>query len=40
VNGWATPFHLTGYRRHVKWPKDFNVMQGRSAEEFFVHWID
>lgn len=40
VNGWATPFHRTGYWRHVKWPKDFNVMQGRSAEEFFVHWID
>jgi microcin C transport system substrate-binding protein len=40
VNGWALPFHRTGYWRYVKWPKDFNVMQSRSAEEFFLHWID
>ena len=40
VNGWATPFHRTGSWRYIKWPKGFNVMQSRSAEEFFVHWID
>lgn len=40
VNGWALPFHRTGYWRYVKWPKDFNVMQSRSAEEMFLHWID
>ncbi len=40
VNGWALPFHRTGYWRHVKWPEGFNVMQSRSAEEFFLHWVD
>ncbi len=40
VNGWATPFYRTGYARYIKWPKDFNVAQSRSPEEFFLHWID
>lgn len=40
VNGWALPFYRIGYWRWVRWPKDFNVMTSRTAEEFFVHWID
>jgi microcin C transport system substrate-binding protein len=40
VNGWSLPFHRTGYWRHVKWPEGFNAMQGRNAEEFFLHWVD
>lgn len=40
VNGWALPFHRTAFWRYVKWPKGYNVMQSRSAEEFFLHWID
>ena len=40
VNGWAVPFHRTGYWRHVKWPEGFNGMQSRDAEELFLHWID
>ncbi|HRI82758.1 MAG TPA: hypothetical protein PLF88_10000, partial [Opitutaceae bacterium] len=40
VNGWALPFHRTGYWRHVKWPEGFNAMQSRNAEEFFLHWVD
>lgn len=40
VNGWALPFYRMAYWRWVKWPKDFNVMTSRHAEEFFVHWID
>ena len=40
VNGWALPFHRTGYWRHIKWPEGFNAMQSRNAEEFFLHWVD
>ncbi|MFO1450751.1 MAG: extracellular solute-binding protein [Opitutaceae bacterium] len=40
VNGWALPFYRTGYARYVKWPEGFNVAGSRTAEEFFVHWID
>jgi microcin C transport system substrate-binding protein len=40
VNGWALPFHRTGYWRYVKWPKEFNAAQSRTAEELFVHWLD
>lgn len=40
VNGWALPFYRVGYARYVKWPAAFNVASSRTAEEFFVHWID
>jgi len=40
VPGWAIPFYRLAYWQWVKWPKDFNVMTSRSAEEYFVHWID
>lgn len=40
VNGWAAPFHRTGYWRYVKWPEGFNAMQSRTAEEQFVFWLD
>ena len=40
VNGWMNPAYRGGYWRYVKWPKDFNVMQSRTQEEFFLHWID
>jgi microcin C transport system substrate-binding protein len=40
VPGWAIPFYRVAYWRWVKWPKDFNVMISRNAEEYFVHWID
>jgi len=40
VPGWAIPFYRLAYWQWVKWPKDFNVMISRSAEEYFVHWID
>ncbi len=40
VNGWQVPFYRGGFWRYVKWPKDFNPMQSRTMDEFFVHWID
>lgn len=40
VNGWALPFYRVGYARHIRWPASFNVAQSRTAEEFFLAWID
>ncbi|MEO7600459.1 MAG: extracellular solute-binding protein [Opitutus sp.] len=40
VNGFALPFWRLGYWRYVKWPAGFNVADSRSADEFFVQWID
>lgn len=40
VNGWATPFHRTGYWSYVRWPEGFNAMRSRTSEEFFLFWID
>jgi len=40
VPGWAVPFYRLAYWRWVKWPEGFNVMLSRTADEYFVHWID
>jgi microcin C transport system substrate-binding protein len=40
VNGWTMPFYRVGYARHIRWPAGFNVAQSRTAEEFFLSWID
>ncbi|MFO1449309.1 MAG: extracellular solute-binding protein [Opitutaceae bacterium] len=40
IPGWKLPFYRGAYWRHIKWPKGFNVMQSRTPEEYFVHWID
>lgn len=40
VNGWALPFYRVGYARHVRWPQGFNVAKSRTADEFFLSWID
>jgi microcin C transport system substrate-binding protein len=40
VNGWTMPFYRVGYARHIRWPAGFNAAQSRTAEEFFLSWID
>jgi microcin C transport system substrate-binding protein len=40
VNGWKLPFLWSAYRPWIKWPADFNPMQTRDFEEFWVMWID
>lgn len=40
VPGWALPFYRIAHWRYVKWPEGFNVMISRTADEYFVHWID
>ena len=40
IPGWKLPFYRGAYWRYIKWPASFNVRQSRTAEEYFVHWID
>ncbi len=40
IPGWALPFYRGGHWRYVHFPQDFNVAGSRTAEEFFVHWVD
>jgi microcin C transport system substrate-binding protein len=40
VNGWKEPFYWLAYRPWVKWPKDFDPVQSRDPEQFWLMWID
>jgi microcin C transport system substrate-binding protein len=40
VNGWKEPFYWVAYRPWVKWPKDFDPVQSRDPEQFWLMWID
>lgn len=38
--GFVMPTYRIGTWRWVGWPEDFNVRFSRSADEFYLHWID
>lgn len=40
VPGWKAPFWRIGAWRWMRFPKDGNVMQSRTADEFHLFWID
>lgn len=40
VPGWAQPYFRCAYWRWVRWPEGFNAMTARTADEFFLHWVD
>jgi len=40
VPGWAQPYFRCAYWRWVRWPEGMNPMLARTADEYFVHWID
>jgi microcin C transport system substrate-binding protein len=40
VNGWKLPFWRIGYVPWLRWPADFNPMQARDFQEFWLMWID
>jgi microcin C transport system substrate-binding protein len=40
VPGFVMPTFRMGTWRWVGWPEDFNVRFARSADEYYLHWID